>query len=71
MCKDCVVAIDGTHIRVQVARQDAPKHHGRKDYLWWLVKMLPSIMVGKTIYGFFSNDKIHDSNLVLFFASVS
>lgn len=53
MGKNCVVAIDGTHIRVQVARQDAPKHHGRKDYLWWLVKMLPSIMVGKTIYGFF------------------
>ncbi|KAJ8771814.1 hypothetical protein K2173_026991 [Erythroxylum novogranatense] len=30
--KDCVGAIDCTHIRVKVPAQDAPKFRGRKDY---------------------------------------
>ncbi|WCJ29879.1 hypothetical protein M5689_011482 [Euphorbia peplus] len=30
--KDCVGAIDGTHIRVKVSNTDAPKYRGRKEY---------------------------------------
>ncbi|XP_058740988.1 uncharacterized protein LOC131613326 [Vicia villosa] len=30
--KDCVGAIDGTHIRVKVSAKDAPRYRGRKDY---------------------------------------
>ncbi|KAL5571103.1 hypothetical protein UlMin_020700 [Ulmus minor] len=30
--KDCVGAIDGTHIRVKVSKDEAPRYHGRKDY---------------------------------------
>ncbi|KAF2319258.1 hypothetical protein GH714_014273 [Hevea brasiliensis] len=30
--KDCVGAIDGTHIRVKVSPSEAPKYRGRKDY---------------------------------------
>ncbi|WCJ44062.1 hypothetical protein M5689_024754 [Euphorbia peplus] len=30
--KDCVGAIDGTHIRVKVLYVDAPKYRGRKEY---------------------------------------
>ncbi|XP_020243516.1 uncharacterized protein LOC109821767 [Asparagus officinalis] len=30
--KDCVGAIDGTHIRVKVSPTDAPKYRGRKDH---------------------------------------
>ncbi|XP_059664095.1 uncharacterized protein LOC132309848 [Cornus florida] len=30
--KDCVGAIDGTHIRVKVSKKDAPRYRGRKDY---------------------------------------
>ncbi|GLT83173.1 hypothetical protein SLE2022_014780 [Rubroshorea leprosula] len=30
--KDCVGAIDGTHIRVKVSPLDAPKYRGRKEY---------------------------------------
>ncbi|XP_020246600.1 putative nuclease HARBI1 [Asparagus officinalis] len=30
--KDCVGAIDGTHIRVKVSPRDAPRYRGRKDY---------------------------------------
>ncbi|KAK3188984.1 hypothetical protein Dsin_028545 [Dipteronia sinensis] len=29
---DCVGAIDGTHVRVKVSREDAPRYHGRKGY---------------------------------------
>nr|XP_009793836.1 PREDICTED: uncharacterized protein LOC104240661 [Nicotiana sylvestris] len=30
--KDCIGAIDGTHIRVKVSQSEAPKYRGRKDY---------------------------------------
>ncbi|KAM3398250.1 protein ALP1-like [Capsicum galapagoense] len=30
--KDCIGAIDETHIRVKVSQHKAPKYHGRKDY---------------------------------------
>ncbi|XP_050280325.1 uncharacterized protein LOC126721316 [Quercus robur] len=30
--KDCVGAIDGTHIRVKVSAKDAPRYRGRKEY---------------------------------------
>uniref|UniRef100_A0A1U7UYF1 Uncharacterized protein LOC104210540 n=1 Tax=Nicotiana sylvestris TaxID=4096 RepID=A0A1U7UYF1_NICSY len=30
--KDCIGAIDGTHIRVKVPQSEAPKYRGRKDY---------------------------------------
>ncbi|KAM3204368.1 hypothetical protein P3L10_027777 [Capsicum annuum] len=30
--KNCIGAIDGTHIRVKVSQHEAPKYHGRKDY---------------------------------------
>ncbi|KAK2640664.1 hypothetical protein Ddye_028459, partial [Dipteronia dyeriana] len=30
--KDCVGAIDGTHVRVKVSRDDAPRYRGRKGY---------------------------------------
>ncbi|KAK3189642.1 hypothetical protein Dsin_029203 [Dipteronia sinensis] len=30
--KDCVGAIDGTHIRVKVSKDEAPRYRGRKDY---------------------------------------
>ncbi|XP_020262171.1 uncharacterized protein LOC109838112 [Asparagus officinalis] len=30
--KDCVGAIDGTHIRLKVSPTDAPKYRGRKDH---------------------------------------
>ncbi|WJX10733.1 hypothetical protein P8452_01419 [Trifolium repens] len=30
--KDCIGAIDGTHIRVKVPRAEAPRFRGRKDY---------------------------------------
>ncbi|KAF7840320.1 putative nuclease HARBI1 isoform X1 [Senna tora] len=30
--KDCVGAIDGTHVRVKVSSKDAPKYRGRKDF---------------------------------------
>ncbi|XP_039129079.1 putative nuclease HARBI1 [Dioscorea cayenensis subsp. rotundata] len=30
--KDCIGAIDGTHIRVKVPSAEAPKYRGRKDY---------------------------------------
>ncbi|TXG70067.1 hypothetical protein EZV62_005002 [Acer yangbiense] len=30
--KDCVGAIDGTHVRVKVSRDDAPRYCGRKGY---------------------------------------
>ncbi|XP_047259984.1 uncharacterized protein LOC124892855 [Capsicum annuum] len=30
--KDCIGAIDGTHIRVKVSQHKAPKYRGRKDY---------------------------------------
>ncbi|XP_039134153.1 uncharacterized protein LOC120271529 [Dioscorea cayenensis subsp. rotundata] len=30
--KDCVGAIDGTHIRVKVSSVDAPRYRGRKEY---------------------------------------
>ncbi|KAL5576292.1 hypothetical protein UlMin_017991 [Ulmus minor] len=30
--KDCVGAIDGTHVRVKVSKEDAPRYRGRKDY---------------------------------------
>ncbi|XP_039686890.1 uncharacterized protein [Medicago truncatula] len=30
--KDCVGAIDGTHIRVKVSAKDAPHYRGRKEY---------------------------------------
>ncbi|KAK2646703.1 hypothetical protein Ddye_021898 [Dipteronia dyeriana] len=29
---DCVRAIDGTHVRVKVSRDDAPRYRGRKGY---------------------------------------
>ncbi|KAI9169272.1 hypothetical protein LWI28_009860 [Acer negundo] len=29
---DCVGAIDGTHIRVKVSKDEAPRYRGRKDY---------------------------------------
>ncbi|XXG51718.1 hypothetical protein AAC387_Pa03g0227 [Persea americana] len=29
--KDCIGAIDGTHVRVKVSRADAPRFRGRKD----------------------------------------
>ncbi|KAL5573544.1 hypothetical protein UlMin_023141 [Ulmus minor] len=30
--KDCVGAIDGTHVRVKVSKYDAPRYRGRKEY---------------------------------------
>ncbi|KAG6481767.1 hypothetical protein ZIOFF_058388 [Zingiber officinale] len=30
--KDCVGALDGTHIRVKVSDEDAPRYRGRKDW---------------------------------------
>ncbi|KAI4371057.1 hypothetical protein MLD38_019333 [Melastoma candidum] len=30
--KDCLGAIDGTHVRVKVSKVDAPKYRGRKDW---------------------------------------
>ncbi|XP_059275263.1 uncharacterized protein LOC132029884 isoform X1 [Lycium ferocissimum] len=30
--KDCIGAIDGTHVRVKVSQSEAPKYRGRKDY---------------------------------------
>ncbi|GAV74326.1 DDE_4 domain-containing protein, partial [Cephalotus follicularis] len=30
--KDCIGAIDGTHVRVKVSNEDAPGYHGRKDW---------------------------------------
>ncbi|XP_060188606.1 uncharacterized protein LOC132617582 [Lycium barbarum] len=30
--KDCIDAIDGTHVRVKVSQSEAPKYRGRKDY---------------------------------------
>ncbi|KAG6527504.1 hypothetical protein ZIOFF_009607 [Zingiber officinale] len=30
--KDCVGALDGTHIRVKVSNEDAPRYRGRKDW---------------------------------------
>nr|XP_043639084.1 putative nuclease HARBI1 [Erigeron canadensis] len=30
--KDCIGAIDGTHIRVKVSNKDAPRYRGRKGY---------------------------------------
>nr|KAJ0199769.1 hypothetical protein LSAT_V11C600337800 [Lactuca sativa] len=30
--KNCVGAIDGTHVRVKVPNRDAPRYHGRKGY---------------------------------------
>ncbi|XP_052725419.1 protein ALP1-like [Vigna angularis] len=30
--KDCLGAIDGTHVRVRVPREDAPRFRGRKDW---------------------------------------
>ncbi|KAL8106144.1 hypothetical protein AgCh_029810 [Apium graveolens] len=30
--KDCIGAIDGTHVRVKVSSAEAPKYRGRKDY---------------------------------------
>ncbi|KAG2400089.1 uncharacterized protein HKW66_Vig0100570 [Vigna angularis] len=30
--KDCLGVIDGTHVRVRVAREDAPRFRGRKDW---------------------------------------
>ena len=30
--KDCIGAIDGTHVRVRVPSKDAPRYRGRKGY---------------------------------------
>ncbi|KAM3265596.1 protein ALP1-like [Capsicum annuum] len=30
--KDCIDAIDGTHIRIKVSQHESPKYRGRKDY---------------------------------------
>ncbi|KAJ3686392.1 hypothetical protein LUZ61_015556 [Rhynchospora tenuis] len=30
--KDCIGAIDGTHVRAKVSTKDAPRFHGRKEY---------------------------------------
>ncbi|XP_060200564.1 uncharacterized protein LOC132628817 [Lycium barbarum] len=34
--KDCIGAIDGTHVRIKFSQSEAPKYRERKDYLLYL-----------------------------------